>query len=214
MSVVALDETQRRIAHMAASVLLDYPGEDLERYGAVRDAVGLLPAPVGEPFVTFLDVAEQWGARRLSEHYIETFDRRRRCTLYLSYYDAGDTRNRGSAILAYREALVATGWELDRRELPDFLPVVLELAARAEGEIAVDLLAAHRDGLEVLRGALHQLDSPYAHVLDALCLTLLPLDAATHERVLSLITQGPPAELVGIASLPFPQYGAAKEARP
>ncbi len=212
---VALDDDQRRIAHMAASVLLDYPDEaDPGRLGTVRGAVALLPRPVADAFVRFLDAAEGMGSRRLAEHYIETFDRRRRCTLYLSYYDAGDTRKRGTAILAFRDALAATGWDLERKELPDFLPVVLELSARAEGPIAGDLLASHREGLEVVRSALAQYGSPYEDVLAALCMSLPEIDDQTRERYVSLVTQGPPAELVGISdTLPFPQFGAAKEAR-
>lgn len=210
-----LDDGQRRVAHMAASVLLDYPDEtDPGRFAIVRAALSLLPDEVAGLLGRFLDDAEEMGTRRLAEHYVETFDRRRRCSLYLSYYDAGDTRKRGTAILAFRDALAATGWELTRKELPDFLPVVLELSARSEGDIAGDLLASHRDGLEVVRSALAQLGSPYQWVLEALALTLPDIDDETRERYVSLVTQGPPAELVGIVdTLPFPQFGAAKEAR-
>jgi nitrate reductase delta subunit len=213
--LVALDDSQRRVAHMAASVLLDYPDEeDLGRLPAVRAALPLLPEPVAEPLRRFLDAADGMGVRRLAEHYVETFDRRRRCTLYLSYYDAGDTRKRGAAILAFRDALAATGWELTRKELPDFLPVVLELSARSEEDLAGELLASHRDGLEVVRTALGRIGSPYESVLEALCLTLPEIDDETRERYVSLVTQGPPAEMVGIAhTLPFPQFGTAKEAR-
>lgn len=214
-SPVVLDDAQRRVAHMAASVLLDYPDEeDPGRLAEVRAALPLLPEPVAGPLGRFLDAADEMGVRRLAEHYVETFDRRRRCTLYLSYYDAGDTRKRGASILAFRDALAATGWELVRKELPDFLPVVLELSARSEYDIAGELLASHRDGLEVVRNALAQIGSPYESVLEALCLTLPEIDDETRERYVSLVTQGPPAEMVGIVdTLPFPQFGAAKEAR-
>lgn len=209
-----LSDDARRITHMACSVLLDYPDEEApEKLRTVRDAVASLPAEVREHFHRFLDEAERMGLRALAEHYVRTFDQRRRATLYLSYYDAGDTRKRGTAILAYKDALAATGWELARRETPDFLPVVLELSARAEEGIAGALLAAHRDGLEVIRTALAQLHSPYQWLLEAVCLTLPPIDPGTRERYTALVTQGPPAELVGITALPFPSVGAAKEAR-
>lgn len=215
VQVPRLDDGQRRVSHMAASVLLEYPAEDDSgRLAAVRAALPLLPDAVAEPFRRFLDAADAMGPRRLAEHYVETFDRRRRCTLYLSYYDAGDTRKRGAAILAFRDALSATGWELARTELPDFLPVVLELSARSDDDIAGDLLASHRDGLEVIRSALGEIGSPFEDVLEALCLTLPHIDDETKERYLALVTQGPPAEMVGIVdTLPFPQFGAAKEAR-
>lgn len=210
----ALSDDARRTTHMAASVLLDYPEEGLEgRLEAVRAVVGKLPAELAAQVTRFLDEADAMGQRRLAEHYVRTFDQKRRCTLYLSYYDAGDSRKRGTAILAFKDALAATGWELARRETPDFLPVVLELSARSDDEIAGALLTAHRDGLEVIRTALAQAGSPYQWLLEAVCATLPPIDEATHARFRELVTQGPPAELVGITALPFPSFGAAKEAR-
>lgn len=217
VAVVDLDDDARRIAHMAASVLLDYPVEEeaVTRLEVVADAVASLPAPVAAAFQRFLAAALEMGPRALAEHYIETFDRRRRCSLYLSYYDAGDTRKRGGAILAFQDALTALGWELDRRELPDYLPVVLELSARSDDSLPGELLAAHRDGLEVIRTALAQVASPYESILEAVCMTLPPIDDETRQRYVSLVTQGPPTELVGIVdTMPFPQTGAAKEARP
>jgi len=212
--MVAVSDDARRITHMAASVLLDYPDEDAPaRLATVRAAVAGLPPHLSAHFTRFLDEADRMGQRSLAEHYVRIFDQKRRATLYLSYYDAGDTRKRGAAILAFQDALAATGWSLARKETPDFLPVVLELTARAEDPIADVVLAAHRDGLEVIRAALTALDSPYRWVLEAVCLTLPAIDDATRERVRALVTQGPPAELVGITAIPFPTFGAAEEAR-
>ena len=95
-----------------------------------------------------------WGARALVEYYVETFDRRRCCCLYLTYYAVGDTRHRGAAILAFKQALAGAGYEMTSGQLPDYLPVVLELSARSDDEIARVLLASHREGIEVLRSAL------------------------------------------------------------
>ncbi|MBN9620909.1 MAG: hypothetical protein J0H43_14445 [Actinobacteria bacterium] len=66
--------------------------------------------------------------------------------------------------------------------------------------LVLELLASHREGIEVMRSALRGYRSPYAHLLDALCRTLPPVDAATHERYQRLVTQGPPAEMVGTTS--------------
>ena len=61
-------------------------------------------------------------------------------------------------------------------ELPDHLPTVLELSARDPGPVADTLLGTHRAGIELLRSALHHVGSPYAHVVDAVCLTLPAVD--------------------------------------
>lgn len=137
---------------------------------------------------------------------MSTFDLKRRCALYLTYYSSGDTRRRGMALVTFVEAYRACGWEPREDELPDYLPTALELSARDPGPIADALLGTHRDGIEVLRSALHSVPSPYAHLLDAVCLTLPAVDAATAERFSALVQAGPPSEMVGLSAplLPFP----------
>ena len=57
-------------------------------------------------------------------------------------------------------------------ELPDYLPVVLELSARSGDEVADVLLSSHREGIEVLRAALVDAGSPYAGLVEAVSATL------------------------------------------
>ena len=139
--------------------------------------------------------------------------------MYLSYYAAGDTRKRGMALVRFVQAYRAAGWEVDGEELPDYLPMALEFSARAttrdEERIAAGLLGSHRQGIEVLRSALAALKSPYALVVEAVCLTLPPLDAETERRYLELVTSGPPTEMVGLSAMgplePFAPAGAPSE---
>lgn len=209
-AAVGIDAAGRAIVHMSVSLLLDYPAEATfnERLDAVAAALATAPAlpeAAARPLAEFVAQARTRGARALAEHYVEVFDRRRRCCLYLSYYTVGDTRYRGAALIAFKQALAAVGYELDRDELPDYLPVVLELSARSGDEVADLLLSSHRDGLEVLRRALTDAASPYARLLDAVVATLEPVDAATAKRVRALVAAGPPTETVGVTdTLPFP----------
>ena len=46
----------------------------------------------------------------VAQHYVETFDLRRRCALYLTYYRYGDTRKRGMAMLAFKTAYRDAGF--------------------------------------------------------------------------------------------------------
>lgn len=90
---------------------------------------------------------------------------------------------------------------MDREELPDHLPVVLEFAAFDETGTAEGLLRSNREGIEVIRTALRAADSPYAPLLDALVATLPEPDEKTIEGFRKLISQGPPTELVGVGDL-------------
>lgn len=206
---VPVSDEQRRAVSIAASLLLDYPGDDFEqRLAAVDKHTGELPLLIDAELAAFQDAARARGLRGMQEHYVETFDQKRRCSLFLSYYSVGDTRQRGTAILAFRQALEQLGFVELTDELPDHLCVVLEAVARSEGSVheqTVEMLAAHRDGLEVLRTALAGMGSPYAHLITAIAMALPEIDAETTHNYLDLIRSGPPAELVGIGTpLPFP----------
>jgi nitrate reductase delta subunit len=50
---------------------------------------------------------------------------RRRSTMYLTYWTAGDTRNRSSEMHAFAAVYRDAGVEPPRDEAPDYLPVVL-----------------------------------------------------------------------------------------
>lgn len=85
--------------------------------------------------------------------------------------------------------------------------MVLEAMAMTESEEherAVEMVASHREGIEVLRAALNQASSPYVALIVALCKALPQVDAKTAQKYVDLIRTGPPAEMVGIADLPFP----------
>ncbi len=216
LDAVKLTAAQRATVHMVASVLLDYPSpERRAQFGVIRAAIVDLPESVGADLRAFLDAADEMGQQGLEAHFTAIFDLKRKCCPYLSYYATGDTRNRGMALVRFVEAYRAAGWEPDREELPDYLPMVLEFSALSDSPIAGELLAAHRDGIEVLRTALESFSSSYAHVVTAVCRSLPEIDDETRERYRSLVNEGPPTELVGLTFVgnlaPFSPSGAASE---
>jgi len=169
--------------------------------------VSNLPSsPARSALAGFLDHVAAVDVSELAEHYVATFDRRRRCCLYLTWWTDGDTRRRGEALAALKARYRESGLELNSRELPDFLPVVLEYAATADVTDGLALLQQNRAGLELLRLALRDADSPYAAVVEAVCDLLpgpSPKDRAAAER---LARTGPPRETVGLEP-----YGAASD---
>ncbi|MFB8188243.1 nitrate reductase molybdenum cofactor assembly chaperone [Microbacterium sp. NPDC055988] len=208
LAPAALTAGQRRTVHMLASLLLEYPDAAwFDRIPVLRAHIAALPRAVADPMTRFLDGAERDGASGLQREYVTTFDLKRKCSLYLSYYATGDTRRRGTALVTFLEAYRAAGWEFDAADLPDFLPAVLEFSALSGSPIADALLAAHREGVEVLRAALESMGSRWADPVRAVTLSLPKVDQATRERVLALVNEGPPAETVGL-SLPMPAFRA------
>ena len=194
---------QMRTIHMILASLLDYPEDPTPALVALEEVRTGLPKGILAHTDQFMEWAQSVTPREMAEHYVDTFDSQRRCALYLSYYVAGDTRLRGSAILGFREFANAIGYERTRDELDDYLPVILELSGRSGDPLVWELLASHREGIEVMRSALQRANSPYLHLLNALAATLPEITEEARDRFHRLVSQGPPAEMVG-ASLPNP----------
>jgi nitrate reductase delta subunit len=195
---------RRPAPYKLLSVLLRYPDDRLvDGRDEVAAAVAAIPGADGlRRFTAYLAGRTQL---ELAAAYVETFDLRRHTSLYLTYYLHGDTRKRGMALLRLKRLYAAAGLELEGGELPDYLPLMLEFAALAPDGAGETLLREHRPGLELLRRGLHEAESPYADVLDALCAGLPRLTALERERIRSLAAAGPPTEQVGLEPFAPPE---------
>jgi nitrate reductase molybdenum cofactor assembly chaperone NarJ/NarW len=170
------------------SFLLRYP--DAEVVAGQRAALAAATEP---ELVAF---REAWSGS--AAEYVETFDLRRRASLNLTYYAHGDTRERGMALLRIKKLYRVAGLPLESAELPDHLTVMLAFAAVAPPGYGAALLAEHHPAIELLRLSLHDLDSPYALLLDAIASGLPALDVAGRTEVARLAREGPPEEAVGL----------------
>ena len=102
--------------------------------------------PAGEAGAGFLDAAAATPPTRMTQHYVEIFDTRRRCCLYLTWWTDGETRRRGSALAALKARYRTAGLELDTSELPDFLPGLGQLFVDPATLPAGPFLAYDHDG--------------------------------------------------------------------
>ncbi|WP_166348658.1 nitrate reductase molybdenum cofactor assembly chaperone [Phytoactinopolyspora limicola] len=186
-------------ARQVASLLLAYPDESLlARLDLLQEAVAGLPARLKGPLTTTLDYVHATPLGDQQRSYVTTFDLRKKCCLYLSWWVHGDTRNRGHALVAFKAAFREAGALPPGDELPDHLAVVLEFAATIDPAGGERLLTEHRPGLELLRQALHKAESPYAGVLDAVCATLPGPASDAVAAARRIAATGPPTELVGL----------------
>ena len=209
----ALPPEQLTIVWQSVSLLLDYPAQGLlARVDLIRSASLGLPTAVGERIRTFLVHLESTPLPELQADYVETFDSRRRCNLFLTYFAHGDTRKRGMALLRFKQAYLRSGFELDDSELPDHLCVVLEFAATIDRDLGRDLMLDHRAGLELLRLSLQDMGSPWAGLVDAVTSTLPPLRGDERDAVRRLAAEGPPEEEVGLAPFAQPQFSPGSAA--
>jgi nitrate reductase delta subunit len=148
------------LVYKAAAICLSYPDEEFgARLALIRGAAGELPerhAPAALALRRFVACAASQDPYDLAAAYVATFDQRNRTSLYLTWWTAGDTRNRGMHLVRFLEAYRAAGCSYGGEELPDHLPVLLDFTACGGGpaaEAGTRLLAEHRHCLEKLRDA-------------------------------------------------------------
>lgn len=202
-----LPPEQLTLAWQSASLLLGYPDPALpDRLDLVARAAAELPPHVGGPLRQTVRRLREVSLVDLEADYVDTFDSRRRHTLFLTYFAHGDTRKRGVALLRFKQTYLGSGVELADDELPDHLCVVLEYAATVDREQGRRLLLDHRAGLELLRMSLAEAGSRWAGAVEAVTATLPPLRGDEVEAVRRLAAEGPPEEEVGLTPYATPAF--------
>ena len=198
---------QRAVIYKLCSLALQYPDERLlsARAELTTLAAALAQGRPAASLNSFFAWFDSVSPLELAQEYVKTFDLGKRSTLYLTFYSLGDRRDRGIALLRLKRLYRAAGLPLGDHELPDFLPVMLEFAsatAPGQGEV---VLGEHRAPLELIRLSLHDENSPYAPVLDAVCEQVGGMSTAERLSLDRLQAQGPPRELVGLEPFAPPE---------
>jgi len=153
------------------SVLMDYPQDELwEHAGELLDAAGdcgLSPqqsARLGK-FVRGLLDTEPLVAQ---DTWLGLFDRGRSMSLLLFEHIHGESRDRGQAMVDLLEAYRKHGFELAAKELPDYLPLVLEYLSHRPQAESVDWLQHVEHIVALLAARAAERDSPYAVLFEIL----------------------------------------------
>lgn len=188
-----------QVVYLAAAWCLSYPDEDLvQRVPLVRAALSEFPGAL-PAFAPVLDLLEATPPMELQAQYVREFDLGRRHALHLSYWTDGDTRRRGEVLGFFKEAYRHSGALVDLDgELPDYLPMVLEFAARVDSAAGRTLLKRYRASLEMLRLGLLRDNLPHATMLAAICATLPGKSPQDEKEVMRMAGYGPPSESVGL----------------
>ena len=190
-----------RVAHLAASLCLGYPDDELlARLPSIAQALTEQP---DDEAVAALSGLVRWLAEsdpeQLRREYVDVFDLSRRHTLYLSFWSEGDTRHRGTVLTEFKQVYRDSGFLVDTHgELPDYLPMVLEFAARVDPERGAQLLIDNRPAIELIRLALVEKQSRYVDALVAVCATLPGESPADRAAVRAMREANTPLEMVGL----------------
>lgn len=190
----------QQICFQAAALVLSYPDEQLlERLDLIRASLAATPsAPYFEPVLAHL---ASMPLPELQSYHVQEFDLSRRHAMHLTYWTDGDTRRRGEVLGRFKQAYRDSGLLVDLAgELPDYLPMVLEFAARGDLHRGLELLNGYRASLELLRLGLVGDKLPHAGVVEAVCRQLAGRMATSRSEVQTLygVSDAPPTETVGL----------------
>lgn len=183
---------QDRLVWQAASLMLTYPDDG--HADRLQSAARLLDHVTGEPRALLGQTVVGLSLRptiELQQEYVDTFDLHKRCTMLLTYWTSGDTRNRGADMVEFTQTYRAAGAEIPKGEAPDHVPAVLELAATVDPAAGRQLLAKYRVPIRVVAQALAERKSPYAPAIAAVDATL-PALAAVDDVSRLMMAEPPP----------------------
>ncbi|WP_321795467.1 nitrate reductase molybdenum cofactor assembly chaperone [Caballeronia sp. J97] len=100
--------------------------------------------------------------------YVATFDRNPSHSLHLFEHIHGESRDRGQAMVDLLGEYRSLGFEIESNELPDYVPLFLEVLGAIEPARAQSLLDDAIHVLDAIGGRLLRDQSPYAAVFAAL----------------------------------------------
>ncbi|ALG85636.1 nitrate reductase molybdenum cofactor assembly chaperone [Gordonia phthalatica] len=190
-----------RVVHQVSAWCLGYPDDNLfGRLDLMRAALDEQPGTEAATALRrFLDHVAGGDRAELAQHYTDVFDMSRKRTLYLSYWAAGDTRQRGAVLAEFKQLYRDSGFLVNLQgELPDHLPIVLEFTALADPERGIKVLTDNRAAIELVRFGLIDMDSPYADVLAAVCATLPGQSPPDRASAMAMSSVTPAVEAVGL----------------
>jgi nitrate reductase molybdenum cofactor assembly chaperone NarJ/NarW len=173
----------------ALSALLSYPSRDLRQalpeIAAVIRATPLVASRERRGLLDLIDELGRGDFLQAEERYVDLFDRGRALSLNLFEHLHGDSRDRGEAMVDLKRIYEQAGFELSARELPDYLPVLLEYLSCRDLAEARAMLADCAHILTTIGRSLIARGSRYAAVLQALLVIAgeNPIDAAKTPRV-------------------------------
>jgi nitrate reductase molybdenum cofactor assembly chaperone NarJ/NarW len=137
------------------STLLDYPeAELLDALQEINQELSAFPESAQVALQPLLALLKERPLIELQENYVATFDRNPAHSLHLFEHVHGESRDRGQAMVDLLDEYRRLGLQMATNELPDHVPLFLEVLgnidpvqARALLDEAIHVLAALGDRL-------------------------------------------------------------------
>jgi nitrate reductase molybdenum cofactor assembly chaperone NarJ/NarW len=164
------------------ATLLDYPEPDLlDAMKEIGQELEAFPEAVQGALQPLLALLKEHPLIELQENYVATFDRNPAHSLHLFEHVHGESRDRGQAMVDLLDEYRRLGLEMATNELPDHVPLFLEVLGNIEPTEARSLLDEAIHVLAALGDRLARDESPYAGIFTVLrsMTDVVPLAAET-----------------------------------
>ena len=152
-----------------AAYFLEYPDEDWRRdFSEYREAAEKISTPqVKDAFADLFDYVESLSAQEYENLYVRSFDFSQNTNLYLTTHNRTDFGKQAQEMHEFKTLFLENGYDLNK-ELPDYLPAILELAAAVPPKNAKKILDAARNKIELLRDRFIEAKLAQAFLLDTI----------------------------------------------
>jgi nitrate reductase delta subunit len=175
------------------SLLLTYPNEEiynfLPKVNSSLTEEKLLNSDSITNIDAFVDFFNQKPLAFWQEFYVQLFDYSKSASLYLFEHVHGDSKDRGQAMVDLIDLYKENGLQINRPELPDYLPVFLEFLAMQTQLKAEDYLSEVIDIVGFIHRKLEEKDNPYKYLLSAII--QLSKRKPTEARIEKMVSEMP-----------------------
>jgi len=170
--------------YRALARLMDYPTPELiaalPELRRVVTAEKMLPQDSCNAVFALMDELATGDLIDRQAVHLALFDRVRSLSLHLFEHVHGDARSRGKAMLDLVELYERHGFDVTAKELPDYLPLVLEFLSLMPFDVAREHLAETTPILSRIHARLEKRGSAYAALFTALmkiaAIRIAPID--------------------------------------
>jgi nitrate reductase delta subunit len=156
------------------SLLLSYPDGEYRTIieEVSEESANLADSQVKEELQQFLKKAKTLTDSDLVSIYINTFDFGKKTNLYTTYMTNGEQRERGMDLLFLKNYYQLHGFSVTDKELPDYLPIILEFASQVDLAVMKPVFERFYGNIKEIEIHLNPELNLYSHIFRTILLAL------------------------------------------